>query len=393
MDEILKELKEGLAEHEEALNNFIRLAKEPDSWGGTEINWFEELAINNAKGLIEAIKQEIKDREAVLADRKRTEATITMQGVVNHYGLLYDKTVEYIMEQVDNTYLKWQDHILTAGSCYANASKTFNDTVEAQNQYKQALVDITGSVISVIGLGALSWLSTSLQAMKSLEKVSDKLINATEDMVQGGWDKVVGHAAGAVPSKVAHSNKLPTEFQNEITQKALNRYLKNRNIVLSYGKKVLHYNTVVVDLEAKKIGNAKEEYRTYNRIEDQFEHVKLACNEWVNTKPSEINETLLTEDFERCFWAGWLPRLQYTSKKTVPYVDEFGVRDPMGGTVISTSIEYSDSFSGALSSRLTHLIDLVAIGVGKNGLDYNVSDNDVKLLIAWAHKFQPSQKF
>ena len=36
---------------------------------------------------------------------------------------------------------------------------------------------------------------------------------------------------------------------------------------------------------------------------------------------------------------------------------------------------------------------LSAIGVGKNGLDNWVSDNDVKLLIKWARGFKPKHKF
>ncbi len=105
-----------------------------------------------------------------------------------------------------------------------------------------------------------------------------------------------------------------------------------------------------------------------------------AAKSWVANTPPTINAGELTKDFERGFWSKWIPRLKGYRTIRNPTVDEFGVSDPYGG--VSYKIDTFDTwFSSDLKQRLTLLIPLEGIGIGKNGLWW-VSEDDVKLLIS-----------
>lgn len=92
------------------------------------------------------------------------------------------------------------------------------------------------------------------------------------------------------------------------------------------------------------------------------------------------------KDFERGFWSKWIPRLKGYKTVRVP------TRDKTGGSELTEVDTFDTWFSYDLKQRLTLLIPLEGIGIGKNGLWW-VTEDDVKLLIAWANRFSPTQKF
>ena len=209
--------------------------------------------------------------------------------------------------------------------------------------------------------------------------------NVFEDIAQGGWDKIVSYQAANWPATVKKDFSEPLVFQNKISKKALSGYQIVRTEVLKHAKATIECEAKMLELQTKKIGDAKKEFENYIKYEAGVGKIIASAKTWVAKTPPSINAAELTKDFERGFWAGWLPRLKnHTAGKLIT--------GPGGVGYIPETTTYDAWLDRELKDRLTLLIDLKSIGVGKNGLDWT-SQNDVKLLIKWAKAFKPTQKF
>jgi len=360
-----------------------------DSFDGTNINKVEQITLDYIKVGISKIEAEIVERKQLLSN-------IDMQGVYNKYDLLLD-TINSTWKGVELTHKKWKNHIFSVGTCYAKAFETFEDTVKAQNQYKQDLANLTAAIISLMGVGTLSWISTSAILVEKFGKKIDDLFNIAEDVVQSFQDKAVTYAASKVGSVDKISLDGPLVFQNSISKKALAECTEILTKILICEGTVMECKKMIDSLRDQGIGSkhgsedAKIQYEHFIKVESAIVNCLMVAGKWIKKLPEPINTKELTKDFERGFWSKWLPRLKGTKTVKSPSRDEFGIRDP--NPVSYKVATYDDSFSSELSNRLTVLINLTAIGVGKNGLDNWVSDNDVILLIKWANGFKSTQNF
>ena len=383
MADSLAKMEADLESCKDQFNHYKKFFTSPDSLGGTKLTGFEQGALSFIESAITKLEAKVKERKELLTK-------VTISDVKDHYSLLLKKINQFVLDDIDGVYLKWQSHILSVGTCYTNADTIFKKTVEAQNKYKADLANIVGSIISVAGIGTLSWLSTTGKLGKVLIKLTANQQNVFEDIAQGGWDKIVSYQAANWPATVKKDFSEPLVFQNKISKKALSGYQIVRTEVLKHAKATIECEAKMLELQTKKIGDAKKEFENYIKYEAGVGKIIASAKTWVAKIPPSINAAELTKDFERGFWAGWLPRLHTHQPARIEYSPDHGL-----GTVprkVPASDSYDSWLDNELKDRLTALIDLKGIGVGEGGLWWT-SSNDVKLLIKWAKAFKPTQKF
>lgn len=384
MADTLEQMGQKIQEYKEKYAEYKKYFTSEESLGGTAITPFEQGCLTFINNAIISVESEIKKRKELL-----TKVTIT--DVKDHYSLLFKRINHFVDDKVDNTYIEWQKHIVSVGSCYAKAFDIFEKTVEAQDKYKADLANIAGSILSIAGIGTLSWLSTTGKLAAVLTKLSATQVNVVEDIAQGAWDKAVSYGATQWPSSMKKDFTGPLVFQNTFSLKILKGYQAVRTELLKHAGAAIACEAKMLEYQTAKTGNAKSEYEKFIKFEANVIAAIAAAKNWVTNTPPSIDTAELTKDLERGFWAGWIPRLKGYRTVRLPSVDEFGVSDPNGS--MSYKVDTFDTwFSSDLKKRLTLLIPLEGIGVGKDGLWW-VSENDVKLLISWANSFNPTQKF
>lgn len=383
MSDTLIEMKKTLKERKATLADMKKEATDINSLGGKDVVALESLRIAFVEGTIKALADEITQRE-------KDQSTCTMQGVINLYdGLLI--RIRKSIDDADRAFTTWQIHILNVGTYYNHAFTTFEDTVKAQEKYDADLANIAASVLSIGGMGVLSWLSTTKILANTITNISANQANILEDVAQGLTDKIVSFSVPKVVDNIQIKPSGPLEFQNKITLKATKSYKAVAFELHKAFKTVSLCREAIVLLEIRKTGNVKEQYENYIRLEDNIGDILVKTNKWSTTSPPVIEETALTNEFERAFWAGWIPRLKNEKTRTHTGRDEFGVADPNYGETYN-EVSFDTWFSSTLKNRLYALIDMKSIGVGDGGLGW-VSVADVKLLIAWANKFTFTQTF
>lgn len=384
MSDTLEEMKKRLKKHQATLAEMKKEATSINSLGGKTVVKLEEYRMAMVEHTIQALADKIKERERLLS-------TVDMQDVINHYDGLFQR-IDISINNVHQTYLSWQAHIYNVGTYYDRAYKTFNKTVVAQDKYKADLANIAASIISIAGVGTLSWLSTTGKLAATLSKINlGSQANIIEDIAQSALDKYVSYKVPKIPDGITTDFPGPVEFQNQISLKAIKSYKAIHLEISRNAEAVALCRAAIVTLQTKKIGNAKEQFEKYIKFENGVGTILAKAETWTKKLPPKISAKALTDDFERSFWAGWIPRLKNEKTRIHTGHDEFGVEDPNYGETYTT-VSFDTWFSSDLKNRLYALIDMKKIGVGKDGLQW-VSTNDVKLLIAWANKFKFSQTF
>lgn len=384
MSDTLIEMKKTLKERKATLAQMEKEATDINSLGGQKVVAWEALRISFVQGTINALNDKIKDRERLLT-------TVNMQDVINHYDGLFQR-ITLSVEKAHQTYLSWQQHIYNVGTHYDRAFKLFKDTVEAQDKYKADLANIAASIISIAGAGTISWLSTTGKLATALSKMNlAQHANIIEDIAQTALDKYVSYKIPKMPNGIKSAFPGPVEFQNQISLKAISAYKAIHLEIIRNAEAVSLCRAAIVSLQTKKIGNAKEQFEKYIKFENGIGNLLAKAESWTKKLPPAISPKALEDDFERSFWAGWIPNLKSETTKRISSSDEFGVRDPNGGQTYT--VESFDTWlSSSLKNRLYALIDMKNIEIGEGGLWY-VSDNDIKLLISWANDFQFTQTF
>lgn len=385
MSDTLDEMKKRLKKHQATLAEMKKEATSINSLGGKTIVKLEEYRMAMVEHTIQALANKIKERERLLS-------TVDMQDVINHYDSLY-KRVNNQINTANDTYTTWRVHIYNVGTYYNSAFSTFENTVNAQNKYKADLANIAASITSIVGMGTLSWLSTSGKLAAALSKINlnKEQANIMEDIAQGITDKVVSFAVPKLVEDTKIDLSGPLEFQNKISLKALKSFKAIYFELLRALESVTLCREAIVLMQTKKIGDAKKQFENFIKFEAGIGNALAKTKGWINEQPPSINAKALTDEFERTFWAGWIPRLKNEKTRIHTGHDEFGVEDPNYGETYTT-VSFDTWFSSALKNRLYALIDMQSIGIGKGGLQW-VSTNDVKLLITWANKFEFSLNF
>lgn len=315
----------------------------------------------------------------------------SLQIVHNEYDGLYKILDQFLDEKIDTHYLLWQKHILNVGTCYAEAYRMFNHTVTEQDKYVANINSIAASVISVMGLGTMSWLSTLSQTTIIASKFSESTINIAEDIAQGTWDKAVSYAKTKnTSSKVSKDDfaKLPTAFQNQISTKALNYYLDLRqDIIKQKGIALLGQQKI---LEYQKNGGAKckIEHEKFKKLEEKsISLTKKIETKLLNKVPPKLNAQELQDEFERRMWAAWLPNLKSYTTLTVRHYwpAPEGSNAPPHGSKIKIP-KFDTWLDKTLKNRLRKL------GIEKaSGSTLTWTDNsDSMKLVTWAQKYQTS---
>lgn len=378
MADTLKEMEDKLQAYKSHYLEYKQYYESEASMGGQVITVAEQGSLAFINSAITKLEEEIKNRRALLS-------TVKMEDVTDYYALLFKKITLFIFNTLDSTYLKWQEHIISSGNSYATAVSKHETTVKNLEKHKADVANIAGSILSVAGLGTLSWLSSADKLKVVLKGLSEVQENVLEDVAQGGWDKVVSYSAGQPNNSIKTSFDSPLVFQNTIALKALRAYQAARQEVLKQAGACVQMEEYVLNLQTRNTGNAKEEYEKFIKFESNALKAITQSNTWAQKLPAETGGsyyTSLQEDLERALWAKWLPGL-----KSVSTYESSGSNYSTGGT--RTVVNYDSWWwTEELCKRLTELIDLEAVGVGKNGLDDWVSGRDVELLISWANSFK-----
>lgn len=382
MADTLAQMEQRLQKYKTQYTDYHKYFSSVESWGGEAITFAEEQALNFIKASIAAMEGEIKRRKELLTK-------VTISDVKDHYALLHKKIMLFVEKNVDDTYLQWKAHLLSVGNCYKNAADIHEKTVTNLEKHKADVANIAGSIISVAGLGAFSWLSSTDKLLVILKGISKSQQNVIEDIVQGGWDKAISFGASKWYGQVKAGYDSPLVFQNTITKKVLLSYQALRQEILHHAGAALVCEEQMLNLQTNKTGSPKEEYEQFIAFESNVLQVLTKSNVWVLDTPPNTGSSYyqdLTDDFERGFWAKWLPGLRSVKTYAQPATND-ATRYGKGDYVKKTEYD-SWWWTTELCNRLTNLIDLKKIGVGENGLDSWVSGTDVKLLIAWAETFE-----
>lgn len=384
MSDILAKIENDIQHFTQQYEEIRRKFERADSDGGRGISNREQEILNEVTEYIQKLRMERQKRRQIVANMSMTK-------VVQQYQNLYDAIDLFIDQKVAATYEQWQTHILDAGTAYANAYKTFEDTVNAQNKYKDDLQRLVGEAVSIVGLGTFAWLSgtgaIAVVVKKVVSKNVDLIANVTEDVVQVAFDKVAGHMSD-LPSEIKTDDKVPLSFQNQLSKKAIQEYIKMKGSCVTLKYMVHEYRKKVNELNLLGKGNAVAEYNRYLMVESMVQETLTNLSSWVSKRPPSISTAALEMDFERVMWTKWLPKLKGQRVERIPYRDEFGVRFPNGGETY-TITTFDTWFSSALKGRMRALIDLKSINVDLWWTDAS----DVKNLINWANSFKPTTTF
>lgn len=377
MSDTLKEMEDKLQAYKLEYAKYKKYYESEESWGGQEITSAEQTALTFIKNTIDKIDGKMKERRAL-------HSTVQMEDVTDHYAVLFKKITLFIFNTLDSTYLKWQEHIISVGNSYATAVTRHETTVSNLEKHKADVANIAGSILSVAGLGTLSWLSSADKLKGVLKGLSEIQENVLEDVAQGGWDKVVSYSAAQSNNSIKTKFESPLVFQNTIALKALRKYQAAREEILKHAGACVQMEEYVLNLQTRNTGNAKAEYEKFIKFESNALKAIMESSNWAQLLPAKTSGsyyTSLQDDLECALWAKWMPGL-----KSVTTVQSSGSNYSTGES--RTVVSYDSWWwTDELCKRLDDFIDLEAIGVGKNGLDW-VSGEDVRLLISWANSFE-----
>ncbi len=379
MPDTLKQVEQKIQEYKKKYTEYLQYFKTEESRGGTEITKMEQ-------AVLYFIDTSLKKIELEIIRRRKLLKKVTITDVKDHYSLLLKRIDQFVLNDIDGVYFKWHEHILSVGNCYSTAFDSFQETVEAQDKYKADLAAIAGMILSIVGVGTLSWISNTGQLAKVLYKLSTIQQNVVEDIAQEAWDKGLGYIVGKWPIPMKNDFKSPLVFQNNFSLKVLKGYQTIRTELLKHAAATIVCEEKMLEHQTAKTGNAQNEYENYIRFEANVLKAIMEIKKWTTDIPPSINSEELTKEFERGFWAGWIPRLKGSKIVSQRIDTDSPIREQYEIDTIDTW------FSSDLKKRLNLLIDLEGIGVGKDGLRW-VSENDVELLISWAKSFKPAQIF
>jgi hypothetical protein len=377
MSDTLKEMEDKLQAYKLEYAEYKKYYESEDSWGGQAITSAEQATLTFIKNAIDKVESKTKERRAV-------HSTVKMEDVTGHYAVLFKKITLFIFNTLDSSYLKWQEHIISVGNSYATAVTRHETTVSNLEKHKANVANIAGSILSVAGLGTLSWLSSADKLKGVLKGLSEIQENVLEDVAQGGWDKVVSYSAAQPNNSIKTNFDSPLVFQNTIALKALRKYQAAREEILKHGGACVQMEEYVLNLQTRNTGNAKAEYEKFIKFESNALKAITESSNWAQSLPAQTSGsyyTSLQDDLECALWAKWVPGL-----KSITTVQSSGSNYSTGEsrTVVSYDTWW---WTDELCKRLDDFIDLEAIGIGKDGLDW-VSGEDVRLLISWGNSFK-----
>jgi len=144
------ELKEYLKRYDKAKSLFYV----SDSENGVNLSPREQEVLNEIACSIELLEQEIDRRKKY---QQFLLKSVDMQDVINYYGILVENLNLFIGKEVDSTYLIWQVHIENVASSYTKAVSSHSNIVANLKKHQDDVANIGGSILSVAGMGLLSW--------------------------------------------------------------------------------------------------------------------------------------------------------------------------------------------------------------------------------------------
>lgn len=377
MPDNIPKMEAQLKEYLNRYNRAEELFYACDSEDGEKLSPREQNVLNEINCSIETLKKEINRKKK---NQQLLIKTSDLQDVINEYGVLVETLNLFIQNDVDATYLTWQEYIKKTGTAYDKAVTSHKTIVANLKMHQDNIANIGGSILSVAGMGLFSWLSTTGKLATLLGKMSEDHANVAEDVAQGIWDKAVSYQAGKLGGKVEITIDTPLVFQNNYFLKALEGYRGIRTEVLKYMGTAIECKSKIVDLQTRKQGDGKEEMQKFIAFENSTFKMINNVTQWTQELPPRISHKELQKDFERSFWADWLPQIR-----------TYSVDISLG---LDVDAEHSNwGWTSEFTDKLTDLIDLKKIGIGENGLDKWVSENDARCLVNWAENFKPSVQF
>lgn len=221
---------------------------------------------------------------------------------------------------------------------------------------------------------------------------------ATINEEQTPFDKLMGIAATKFPKSVHSKMNTPFAFQNEVILKAFSSLLPIMKAIIKFQSAFNSRRDHLLKLSMQSGGSeggtdlAKKEYK--KSLEDCSMIAKAfkEIQKWINTKPNDpMTREVRTDEFKRMFWKEWLPTLEHVTPAHIE-TNNYGY----SSEEVSVPEEVSHSnwwLSSKLLEEIDRLLDLKKLGIGENGLDSWVSDNDVRLLVLWARNHQTTLKF
>ena len=387
MSDKLKDLEEKLGKYKHEYDTILKYITSIASECGEDITECEQEQLDGIASLIEEVDTEINRRKELLS------GATTMAKVRAAYGITNSK-FDVLFKEVRLTYSIWHQHILEVGKAYTLAYGDHAKIVKEQEKHETNINNIGNSILSLAGMGLFSWISDMGLLVKHVKSLSTGAADVLEDVAQGTWDKAV--SLGAIKVDESFSGDIgsaPLVFQNEFHSKSLAGYIEVQRILLKVSKECVSSASAIHNMNMRGEGNPKEEYDIYLAYEASVKKVISSIEKWMNHQPPSTDYVELRKDFERQFWAKWLPGLHQHFPARQEYSADHGL-----GTV-PRKIPASDSYdnwwlSRSLKNRLTTLIELERTCMqDSDGLRHWVSENDIKCLVEWAKDFHIEEKF
>ena len=392
MSDILAQMEADLQKYKKDYQQIKKWIVDACSEDGEEISACERENLEACKRYIEQLELSIKERKDLLS-------RIDFQGVYHEYDMFF-KRLQVTVNRVIKHHNDWRLYISQVSNIYNSAAKEFTAIIEAQKQFHQDLVNITTAAISIVGGGMLSWISTTGSVASRLASLSDDVINIAEDVAQITLDKVVSIAGPKIASIQTIGTPDVIEFQNKISIKALEACQPLLKTVIECQEVVLACLEHIARLHRGKGGTvrgnseAKLQYEKCLSLMNSVSKTMQPVHKWLNIPVPSISPSKLQHEFKSSFFAGWLPRLSSyhpSYQREVP--PSTGSFQAHVETVPARTSYENFFFSDRLAEALDEVIDLQAAGIGEGGLDFYISDNDIKLMVAWAKNYQPKHQF
>ncbi len=209
--------------------------------------------------------------------------------------------VDRLYKTVDINGHHWMAFFRNVNTAYALAVSKHKQVIDAQNQVNAERAAIIMAAMSAISMGALAYGSTLLQAgttlqglalLKRLTEVKrDAVVNATEDIVQTGVDKVLTTNVSSAREQSAGQD--PLIYLNEV--------LGDTDIAIASSKQ-----SILDMLESIDLSNSPENYDALvGEINTAIAEIRKLP---MLSKPPVINQDRLRVSFEKYIWADWILR-------------------------------------------------------------------------------------
>jgi len=328
--------------------------------GAEEYGWFPGEASVPKPPAAEAMKP-------VGAKQVVPSALTREQKAVRFYTIL---SAAYI--DLDSRASAWIDAAEKFGLCYYHAYKNHSDTIDAQTAHDKLVASIAFAIINVVGIGAISSLSTIAQAKGSeWTSLSEWKINAIEDMSQQVVGKVTDAMANRPPPKKITED--PLEFYLQL-KSALSTHISNSKALL---------NEIVQ--RAKDVQLQPGKYAALDSFDpDKFD---AKIQSWkakvlLFRYPPPIPEKAFTEELEKGIWARWAA--------LTLYVPPGPVKVGRGGALYQRGAYYKKP-GGVIEKRLDFLGITKECGVGEWGIW--TFESEAAKLYRWGKAWKPSRRF